>query len=370
MIDLGDRTRAAREFHAAGGPVVGFLSNDVPIELLHAAGCFPLQLPPAPGMPTPRADEYMEDLFDPMARSVFERLLTGELGFVDAIVLPRGVDSFQRLYYYLCELRRCGTERVPETWLFDLLKTPWRSSADYNLARTRELAARLQALTGRELTDAALRRSIAQYNRVRRKLSAALGLRRCVPSRLPGAAALDLLAASQLAMPEDFEPQLDALLARGALDPVPGARVVVAGSAHDQPALHARIAAAGGQVVADYHWRGDLLFGAEIDEHQPPLTAICRHYHLDVIGARTYPTPVDGFVDFVRAAQAQGVVFFYYAAEEALTWDHVPQRQALDAIGVPWLCLSMQAYPPDPTVDAPLREFCARIAPTPLRAEA
>jgi len=55
------------------------------------------------------------------------------------------------------------------------------------------------------------------------------------------------------------------------------------------------------------------------------------------------------------------VVFYYHAAEEALTWDHVEQRQALDAASVPWLCLDMQPYPPTDAVDAALRAFIARL---------
>jgi benzoyl-CoA reductase/2-hydroxyglutaryl-CoA dehydratase subunit BcrC/BadD/HgdB len=119
---------AARTFKAAGGKVVGYLSNNVPVELIHAAGAFPLQLVARPG-PTPTADKYMEDLFDPVVRSVFDQALTGALDFVDLIVLPRSNDSFQRLYYYLSEIQRTGAASTPEATLYDVQMLPTASSA-------------------------------------------------------------------------------------------------------------------------------------------------------------------------------------------------------------------------------------------------
>jgi benzoyl-CoA reductase/2-hydroxyglutaryl-CoA dehydratase subunit BcrC/BadD/HgdB len=364
---LADKTAAARAFKAQGGPVVGFLSNNIPVELIHAAGCFPLQLAPVPGEPTPLADRYMESLFDPMARSVFEHLLRGDFAFVDLLVLPRSLDSFQRLYYYLCELRRTGAEGVPETWLYDLLHTPWYTSAEYNYERTVELKQRLDALGGTVVTDDQLRRSIALYNRIRAKLGSASSRRRRVPCELGGAAALELFSASQQMQPDAFEAGLDALLAsKPAM--LPGPRVVLIGSAHDEPALHRMVARQGGQVVGDYHWRGELLLAGKVDESLPPLRALSSHYHRDSFSHRRFPSSTDAVVEFVQSAHADAAVFFYYAEEEALTWDFPAQRRALERAGVPCLCLSDQPYPADASSERTLREFLAGLQKSALAA--
>ncbi len=362
---LADRTRHARAWKESGKPVVGFLSNSVPVELIHAAGCFPLQLHATPSAPTPLADRYMEDLFDPMARSVFDRVLAGDFAFVDLIVLPRAVDSFHRMYYYLCELDRIGLERTPEVYLYDVLQTPMYSSAEYSYARTLDLQRRLEALVHHPIADDDLIAAIGLYGAVRRKFASVFERRSQVPCAIPGTAVLDLLSVSQLVAPQTLDTTLDALLAEQPL-PAGGKRVVIAGSAHDEPLLHARIAAAGGQVIGDYHWRGELLWGPALDAGLPPLRAIASHYQRDVRGARTFPTPIAEFRDFVHARSADAVVFFYYEQEEALTWDHVEQREALDALGVPWLCLSMQTYPVGPAVDGPIAAFLTGIAERPL----
>ncbi|HKO49284.1 MAG TPA: hypothetical protein VJV79_16235, partial [Polyangiaceae bacterium] len=95
---------------------------------------------------------------------------------------------------------------------------------------------------------------------------------------------------------------------------------------------------------------------------QPPLRALSEHYHRHSWSPRRFPTPIDGFVEFVRAARPEAVVFYYYVEEEALTWDHVPQREALDALSVPWLCLSMQPYPPSSAIGAQLAAFFEQLS--------
>jgi benzoyl-CoA reductase/2-hydroxyglutaryl-CoA dehydratase subunit BcrC/BadD/HgdB len=197
---LRDPLAEARGAKLLGTPVVGFLSNNVPVEMIHAAGAFALQLPTAPG-PTPLADRYLEAPFDPQARAALEQLLRGALRLVDLLVLPRAVDSFQRLYYYACELKRSARAALPELHLYDVLHTPWQTSADYNLARTEEFARTLSALTGRTLHDASLSASIARYNRLRDKLARLSERRSAAPAQLSGVHARRPNASNARSMP-------------------------------------------------------------------------------------------------------------------------------------------------------------------------
>jgi benzoyl-CoA reductase/2-hydroxyglutaryl-CoA dehydratase subunit BcrC/BadD/HgdB len=342
-------------------PLVVFMSNNVPVELIHAAGCFPLQWPTAPLTATPRADEYMEGRFDPMARSAFEQLLRGELASARLLVLPRTIDSLQRLYYYVCELRRSFGESLPEPFLYDLLHTPFETSAAHNLESTRVLAERLEALTGLAVNDALLSASIARYDRVRTKLASLNARRRAEPAQLTGEHALELYTAAQRMLPEAFEPILDRLLASRS-EAAPGTRVLLIGSAHDTTALHRSVANAGGQVVGDFHWRGDLLLGPVIDSASAqPLSALSKHYHRSW-SCRTYPVPIALLIEHARASHAEAAVFFYYGEEEALTWDFSAQRDALAELGVPSLALEVQPYPPTTQVEPHIQDFLAQAS--------
>ena len=104
---------AARAHVLGGGRAVGYVGGEIPVELIMAAGAFPLRLPGTVSAGTALADRYLEPSFAPEVRAIAQGYLEGGFDFLQAIVLPRANDgSPQRLYYYLCELR--GTGRGPE----------------------------------------------------------------------------------------------------------------------------------------------------------------------------------------------------------------------------------------------------------------
>ncbi len=358
---LRDPLHAARQ---SGRPVVLFATNNVPVELIYAAGCFPLQLPTAPRASTAKADHYLEARFEPATRVALEMLLAGELALASLIVLPRTSDSWQRLYYYLCELARSFGERVPEPFLYDLLHTPFDTSAAYNRASTRAFADKLAAIGGRGGGGGGpldLEGAIARYNRIRDKLGRFVGRRWALPSKLRGADAFELYTASQRLDPRVFEEVLDGLLATPPAA-ASGTRTLLVGSAHDTPALHGLIERSGGQVVAEFHARGDLLFGPELVQgERDPLDAVSDHYHRHSVGPRTHPPPTAALLELAAASGAETAVFFYYAEEEALTWDHREQSAALEARGLRTLLLDRESYPPSPGVEARLKEFFAHV---------
>lgn len=345
---------------ASGRPIVLCVSNDIPVELIHACGCFAVQLPTAPRTDYSRADHYLEPNFEPMVRAALEQLLQGELGDASLLVLPRSIDAWQRLYYYLCELSRSFQERLPEPFLYDLQKLPNESSADYNLESTKLFARKLETLSGTRLEDSALARSIALYNQLRCELQRCLQRRYQRPSGLAGAHALELFTAVQR---QDPAIALAALRDLKASAVQPGVPTLLIGSAHDTPVLHHAVAHAGGQVVAEFHSRGDWSFGPVIPEGQAPMTTLSEHYHKHSLSTRSYPLPLTALLDLAADSGAQAAVFFYYNEEEGLTWDHPAQVAALESRGLRSLTLTRQSYPPSAEVAAPLRAFFSSYPP-------
>lgn len=350
---LSDPLAAAR---ASGRPIVLYVSNDIPIELIYACGCFPLQLPTAARAHYGRADHYLEPNFEPMVRAALEQLLQGELNEASLLVLPRSIDAWQRLYYYLCELSRSFRERLPEPFLYDLQKLPNESSARYNAQSTRLFAEKLQAVSGKPLDERALSASIAQYNRVRSELQRYLARRYQRPIALSGATALELFTAAQRQDPAVVEAALRDLNSTTP-SPVEGIPTLLVGSAHDTPLLHHAIARAGGQVVAEFHSRGDWSFGPAIPETSDAMAALTAHYHKHSLSTRSYPPPLDALLELAATSGAELAVFFYYNEEEGLTWDHPAQVAALASRGIRSLLLARQSYPPSAEVAIPLRAF-------------
>jgi benzoyl-CoA reductase/2-hydroxyglutaryl-CoA dehydratase subunit BcrC/BadD/HgdB len=313
---------------AAGGKVIGYMGATVPVELFDAAGVTAAPIGGDLDAPTPLADRYMESLFDPRVRAALQSVLAGEWDMLDLIVLPRTSDSLQRCYYYLCELRRMG-HAVPPAKLYDLLHTPGAASVAYNFERTGELQEAVEAVAGQPIESEALRRAISQGNRRRSALQKLVALRR--RGRLGGVDALNAFAASRLMPVEAFEQAVAQVVADAAL--IHGPRVVVAGSAQERTALHALIESLGGVVVGDFHDAGEPMLGDGIDEDAEPRAEIARHYHA-IPSSRTFPSDAQAVTAFARAAEASGVVFYYDAEEEALTWDLPAQRRSLEGAGI------------------------------------
>lgn len=341
---------AGRALKAGGGCVIGYLGNTAPVELIEAAGAFPVMLTGLPGQATPHADDYMEDLFDPIVRGVFEQVLRADLAWLDAIVLPRSNDSIQRLYYYLCELRRRGVP-APLPVLFDLQHTPSDAARHYNLARMADLKAALEGVAGRAITEDRLGEAIADFEIRRGRMAAFAAVR---PQRaVAGSLALKAYTAWRVMPPGAFDVALLGLEAQSGKAPS-GPKVVLAGSAQDTDDLHLLVEAAGGRVVGDYHPLGDLLIGEAAPGGRAPLEALTRRYQSGLMSSRTFPRPPKAITSFVKARQADLVIFHFWKVEEALTWDYPAERRALEAAGIRTLAFTDQPYGIAPGLAAPI----------------
>lgn len=358
---LADRDAAARAWKTSGGAVIGYLGATVPVELIDAAGAFALQLSGAGIGETPHADRYMEPLFDPVVRRVFEKLLSGAYGFLDAVILPRTSDSAQRLYYYLCEVRRMGWADVPEPLLWDLLQTPWYSSAEYGFRRLGELREAVGRVAGQAITDAALGAAIVGRNAWRATLSRAADARR--EGRMAGSDAHALALASRVLPPEALAAEVDQAL-RAAAAGGSGPRLVVAGSAPDGVDVHRLLESLGGQVVGDYHEAGEPGFGPMV-QGRDPMRALLQHYQREVMSSRRFPFDPQAVVACAKAARADAVVFAFHAEEEALTWELPAQRRALSAAGIASVSFEGQGYPLGAeALRQPLAQFLSELKVT------
>jgi hypothetical protein len=333
--------RMAQAHIKAGGRVCGYLGI-APVEMIAAAGFLPMQLSAGDVRETPLGDRYMEDLFDPVVRGAFERLLRGDFNWLSAIVLPRAGDSVHRLYYYLCELARVGEARLPPVLLADVVQTTGDASDAYNRNRLAHVWDQLRAIGNAQAGDADLVSAIVRSNQLRAQLNELVTRRRS--ESLAGGYALPAFAAARM-LPEDAARRAIVEAAGKAGHQPSCPRIVVCGNAHDDAGLHAAIERAGGRVVGDFHGGGELSIGAMIDEASPPLEALRRHYQAGVIGSRSTGDAAACLAAFAAEAGADAVVFSYYPVEEALSWDFPEQVRALEAKGIATLRLGDQMRP-------------------------
>ncbi|HEY5208184.1 MAG TPA: 2-hydroxyacyl-CoA dehydratase family protein [Stellaceae bacterium] len=344
--DYRARERAARAVHADGGKVVGYFSNNVPTELILAAGLVPVRLTGDPTETTELGDRYMEEFCDGDIRSIFDRMLRGHFNFCDLVIVPRTSESFLQLYYYLLEARRWEPDRpFPELYLFDLLQAPGDTVARYDRGRLDDLRRNLDRVSGRIMSDADIRAGIASVNENRALLSRVNQLRR--RALLSGADMLRAYGTAGFIATHDHSVCLAEILADAAsLHPLPGARLMIKGSPHDDDEFYESVESRGAIIVADDHTSGERAFEHCITESSDAMAALTEHYHRHAPSPRSYPQAQQDrrFIALVEEARVQGVIFYHDEWDDVLGWDYPDQKKLLDARGVPSVLLQKQSY--------------------------
>ncbi|SFZ81874.1 Benzoyl-CoA reductase/2-hydroxyglutaryl-CoA dehydratase subunit, BcrC/BadD/HgdB [Devosia enhydra] len=341
-----DREAEARRFYAHGGRVIGVLGATVPTELITAAGMFPLRLVGDPARGTARSDAYMEPVREGYLRAIVEKLLAGDYGFLDLIVVPRSSEGLLQFYYLVEHIRTTEPElRLPALHLFDLLQTPFDYTARYVRARMEELRTRLGGIAGAPISDKAIADAIASHDAARRGFGTIVARRRTTPPAISGTTALRLAGCGQV-LPVDA---LAALIAEAVTHHetiVPGPRLMIKGSPQEHDGFYRAVEATGATIVADDHDWGETLYETPVGDSDDPMQALVAHCMTHRPSPRRLPQEaVDAeFIARVRDAAVDGVIFALEAHDDTLGWDYPAQKRALEAIGVASILLTGQSY--------------------------
>jgi benzoyl-CoA reductase/2-hydroxyglutaryl-CoA dehydratase subunit BcrC/BadD/HgdB len=330
---------AAKAYSQQGRKIIGYLSNIIPLELIDASGAIPLHLHGDVDEEPTIANEFMERAFDPITRSVFDRILKGYYNFLDLIVLPRCNDAQQRLYYYLCEIKRKYPQyKIPPVTLLNLLHTPWSSSARHNLKQINALKKRLEEVTGKVTDEEQLRNSIQRYNGSRQLLERFNELRGQAIAEINSETANYVYTLARSLGVEQFNTLMETVLAE--LESSQPAtekkkvRLVLAGNGLDHSQLHQLVDQLDAVVVGDYHSFGNHFLVGTIDTQQEPLMAVSEHYHRHTLSSRSFSPDPQRLIDFCRQQRADGIVFYFLQGEEALTWQVPVQIDRAKAAGL------------------------------------
>jgi len=344
-----ERDRAALEWKAQGGQVVGCLGSDVPEEFLVAAGFLTVRVCGDPGVRAEAADRYIERAFDPLVRSQFARIVVdGAYSYLDHLIVSRSSDALVRVFYYLRDLRRLEPNLpVPNLYFFDLLHSRYHTSALYNRDRVRDLKRVVERWCGRSLGPDALAEAITTCEENRRLLRRLAALRaQCAP-RVSGVQALQVIGASMFLPRQEHSRLLRAFLAEAdKYPPLSGVRLFVTGSAQDHTHLYELVESCEAVVVGEDHDWGNRHSAGETDTTADPIDAIVDRYHLrpPSTSRASVSVRVMALVEQVRSTGAQGVIFYILEKDDAPSWDFPEQRKALEAAGIPVLLLDRQPY--------------------------
>ncbi|MBV9580541.1 MAG: 2-hydroxyacyl-CoA dehydratase [Chloroflexi bacterium] len=328
--------------------VVGLVGNTIPVELVLACGRVPVLVAARRGRPTPHADVYMEDVIAPETKSLFESAASGDLAFLELLVLSR---PYAQLYYYLKEVYRLGRgPAFPPLFMFDLMHSRREAVRAYNWARFRALIERLQRLAGQEITEGRLRDAIASTNSVRAQQRRLQELR--WQQRVSGVEALEALGAGYFIAPDAYRVALgsyvDSLAERPGLSARPRL-LVVTSEPLSHTGLHQAVESAGAWVVAEDDWWGSRAPGADVPLAGSAYEAVFQKAWLDTATPGVYPsTAREAWLrEHALREDVDGVVFYLPPSDHQLGWDYPRLNRWLSDHGKATLLVRSDATTPD-----------------------
>jgi benzoyl-CoA reductase subunit C len=202
-----NRTKYAMEWKKQGKKVIGVLSPYVPEEIITAAGMLPWRITGNWKESISHARVYRPETSNGYCNHVLESLLTGELDFLDGIVLADLDHEMLRLWDIMAYIKKPSFLHIMHMPFMDT-----ENAVIYVDSEIRKLIKKLEGLGGVKVTDEILHESIDVYNKMRRLLSDTYELRKKDKPPLTGAEFLGLTTAAQIMPREIFNQELEAIL--------------------------------------------------------------------------------------------------------------------------------------------------------------
>lgn len=336
---MADPLQWARSWkHRTGGKVIGHLLPDVPEEMIHAAGALPVALEGA-AVAVSHAQAALPGYTCSHAMGLLEMGLTGQLDFLDGLIIPYVCDTTRNLYH-------TWSHRFPQS-RHEFLRLPKKlhhpGARAYLRAELERLAEALGRMTGTSPSRENMASSLALYEKSRSRLRRAYALHRERPS-IWTLERVNLLMASAMKTPrEEHLSWMERLPWEIEQGRKPNGRVpvYVRGKIWDPPGILEMMDALGLLVVADEMVCGFRSIAGDYRQGDPLDALVSRLISLPLYpGYHDEPWKVvQSFLDRVKASEAKGVIFLNPKFCEAAGFDLPDLEKALEKEKIPSLVL-------------------------------
>jgi benzoyl-CoA reductase subunit C len=337
---------AAREWKEAapGRIVVGFMPFYVPRELIHAAGGLALGvLGGGDQLEVIQGDAYYQSYICRIPRSTIELGVTSRLDFVDAMLFPSICDVIRNLsgmWKIMFPKVKSRYVDVPQNFSDSV-------GGSFYVSELGELRDILARLAGREITEDALRNSIAVYNENRALVREVYAFRARFPWKAPAAEVYLLMRAGMVLPVEEHSAMLRDYLDAAAAEERPrrdNSRVVVTGAFCEQPPLSLikSIELAGCYIVDDDFMLVNRWEKSDVAADGDPLAALSHAYLHDSLETAAKYQPDQSkkgqwLIDAVQRSGAEGVIFASASFCDPALLERPMLQRALAARGIPYI---------------------------------
>lgn len=280
LFDSEVSTEAIARWRQSGRKAVGIVCGHVPFELFHAAGVLPVRLRATGCRDYSKAEVWMTSFGCSFAKSILQYLIDGVYE-LDGLVASDGCMLAARIYD---NWKYISKKEGKKQFIYEIgaPRKHSKTTQEFYEQELTDLKTLLEELTGNTVTDEKLIESIELYNEARRLFGRAMALRRQDDPVISGSDALKLALALTNMPVEEYIELLRAFLDDAEnLPPVTGhrARLLMIGSAVDNPEYMGIIEKKGGLIVADELCLGSLMLGDELPlDRAKPLASIAEYY--------------------------------------------------------------------------------------------
>ena len=338
---------SVHEWRASGKKAMGVGCCHVPHEIIYAADVLPLRLRATDCSDYSAAEVYMSSFSCSFIKSVLQYMMD-EVYTLDGIVVTDGCMQAVRLfdnYQWFC--KSIGREQTILEVGAPRMVT--KTTLEYYKQECEILAAEVEKMAGTKITQEKLLRAVDTYNTIRRLIKQVLELQKADNPVITGAEALSIMLASTNCAPDEYIELLEAFLAdAGNRKPVEGyrARLMLIGSALDNPGYVAAIENKGGLVVCDTLCFGSLGFGDELVVDKDDVYGSIAKYYLSRV---VCPRMIDNrdtlhnmILDRAKEYRVNGLIYQKMQNCECWGGENVFLEDELKAAGIPLLNLERE----------------------------
>ena len=306
-------SETVKAWKAKGKKAMGYVCCHVPEEIFYAADVLPVRLRATGCIDSSDAEALMSSFSCSFARSILQFLINGNYD-LDGIVQSQGcmmqariIDNWEHI------AKKNGKEQF--SFFIGAPRITNAQTIKFYKSELQEFADAVGAYSGKKVTDEGIKAAVAKTNETRSLISKLYALRKEASPVVSGAEVLAICLAQCDATVDEYNAMLKEFLAEAKnRKPIEGrVRLMLIGSALDNPEYIKVIEDRGGIVVADYNCFGDRNFGSPIEIDDTDVIGSLARYYLT---RNTCPRELDNrpdihneIVALCKEYNVQGVVY-------------------------------------------------------------
>jgi benzoyl-CoA reductase subunit C len=316
-----------RTYKEAGKRLCGYVSNLIPVEIIHAFGMMPVRIEPRLSSHN-LADSLLPTFVCEHIRGCLESGLADEYTDLDGTVFTRTCDVFRNLY-------TLWINNVPTGFSY-YLSTPGninRESMEYFSEELKRFKTFLQKQQGYLISDDDLKSSIRLYNRIRDRLRIL-----SLSGILSGNDLFHLFHASHHMDPQEFCDEIDSLNLENMEKPNSTVKLAITGSHFSDPGIITTIEDLGIHVAIL-----DLDFGPRsvwlnVEEEDDPLKSLANRYIKSAaFDPSKHPSTerVNFLLSLIKSVKTDGIVVMNQKYCDPYLFEESLMKKIFEEEGIP-----------------------------------